>query len=186
MPKTGSTSVQEALPKSKHDEHLGHRRLHRDINKRTKNYFKFTFARNPWDWLLSNYFWKCRIELKEHGRCWPCLSWSCQGHQQSHSFREWVLSHKGQIPWLKTQPIQYDWISDRGGNDLTDFIGRFENLQQDFNVVCDKIGIPRYQLPHKNKSKHKHYTEYYNDETKQIVAEKYAKDIEMFGYEFGE
>ena len=79
---------------------------------------------------------------------------------------------------------QYHFISDWHGKNTMDFIGKFENLQEDFNTLCDKIGIPERQLPHQNKSEHGYYSEYYNNETREIVEEKYAKDIDYFKYSF--
>ncbi len=141
------------------------------------NYFKFTFVRNPFSKCLSEYFWE-----KTH-------------FNESLNFKDWVKLKLGDLINQSENNIimrqkhnleQYKFIYDKLDNCLVDFIGRFENLQQDFDFVCDKIGIPKQQLPHVNKSKHKHYTEYYDDQTREIVAEKYAKDIEYFGYKFGE
>ena len=137
------------------------------------DYFKFTFVRNPWDLRVSFKKW-CANTAGRLGKYARQLSFS---------------------DWIKRYAVRYN--PNKTGVGLTqlgylnpvedmDFIGRFENLQQDFNTICDKIGIPQQQLPHKNKTDHKHYIEYYDEETKQIIAEKYAKDIEYFGYEFGE
>lgn len=66
-----------------------------------------------------------------------------------------------------------------------DFVGRFENLQEDFDYVCDRVRIKRKKLTHANKSKRdRDYRKYYDSETKEIVAKKYADDIGRFGYEF--
>ena len=66
------------------------------------------------------------------------------------------------------------------------FFIRFENLQEDFDTFCDKVNIPRQVLPHKNKSDRKHYTEYYDTESRELVEELFAKDLEYFGYKFGD
>ena len=138
-------------------------------------YFTFSFVRNPWDKMVSQYNYTIakRKDLLDH-----------IGITKSASFEEYincVSSTEIFVQW--DQQYKFLYINKKC---VVDFIGRFENLQEDFNVVCNKIGIPQQQLPHKNATKHKHYTEYYDDETRQIVAEKYAKDIEYFGYEFGE
>jgi chondroitin 4-sulfotransferase 11 len=78
---------------------------------------------------------------------------------------------------------QVDWITDENGKVFVDTIYRYENLENDFADMRNRIGI-QATLPKKNTTKHKNYREYYTEETKKLVAELYKDDIEMFGYVF--
>ena len=42
------------------------------------------------------------------------------------------------------------------------------------------------KLGHAMPTKHKNYAEYYTEETKALIGERYKKDVEYFGYEFEE
>jgi len=145
------------------------------------DYFKFTFVRNPWDRLVSTWNYK-----KKSKHMWEKYNSGTLEHYMEcvELFKKYKDIKDYTIAGVVT-PCS-DWVYDENGNNFLDFVGKVESLQEDFNIVCDKIGIPKQELPHKNKSKHKHYTKYYDDETREIVAEKFAKDIEYFGYEFGE
>lgn len=136
------------------------------------DYFSFTFTRNPWSKLVSDYFWTNTVDVIPNGS-------KGKGSFLEYLKKETFYRNDHILP-------QVDFILDDKGNNMIDFVGRFENIQEDFNTVCDKIEIPRQILSHKNATKHKHYTEYYDDETRHIVAESYAKDIEYFGYKFEE
>jgi hypothetical protein len=191
IPKTGGTSIENSLRSPINGVSISakHWTLKDYVLNNTfcSDYFTFSFVRNPWDMTVSMYYY-----LWKSNGSWPTVWRKKNQHFSKLSFSEWLKDET-----FKTPVIRSTNVTARGGQDgnlldwvehnhhKVNFIGRFENLQDDFNIVCDKIGIPRQQLPHINKTKHKHYTEYYDKETKQIVAEKYAKDIEYFGYEFG-
>jgi hypothetical protein len=197
--KTGSSSIEETLITSDPEaQNLNHYHLLDDIDERTKDYFKFTFVRNPWARCVSHFFYKIQVKGHEAYRDSDFREFitSARPPYSDDDDRRFALLHL--VDWCEYSPNlhrimtelypfenQLDWISDEQGNVLLDFIGRVENFQDDFDTVCDRIGIPRQQLPHVNKTDHRHYTDYYDDETIQIVAEIYARDIEYFGYEFG-
>jgi len=129
-------------------------------------FYSFTFVRNIFDRLVSEYFYlKDRLKLSNDIK------------------KELIyLANQSQIGLIGNHCMcQHKFI-----NDKINFIGKLENLQEAFDTICDKIGIPQQTLPQINQTNHKHYTEYYDNETREIVAEKYAKDIEYFGYKFGE
>jgi len=172
--KTGGTSIVKSLG-VRSDHPRAKRALEYSQKKAWENYFKFTFVRNPWDKECSDYHYHSRL-------------WHKKTNRKKLSFEEYL-----KLPELHPQHKKYfwhsnqlDWLRSLNHEIEMDFIGRFESLQEDFNTVCDRIGMPRRQLPHKNSSSHDGYTKYYTDETREIVANLYAKDIEYFGYRFGE
>ena len=137
--------------------------------KKYNDYFKFAFVRNPWDRLVSCYYDKV-LKKKLFKKCWD------------KDFSYFVNYVKKQN--LEKADRHLRLQSSLFPPDEIDFIGRFENLEEDFHYICEKIGLSNIKLPHENITRHKHYTKYYNNETRAIVAEIYAKDIKNFGYKF--
>jgi hypothetical protein len=126
-------------------------------------YFKFMFCRNPWDRMVSIYFGRTQLYgIKEP------------------PFKEFVkLAKPNKNPTQK----QINWIKDVDGKINVDYVGRFEHINEHWDIIRKRLGVTD-DLPHANKSKHKPYWHYYDDKTKDIVAEKYAEDINYFKYKF--
>ena len=149
-----------------------------------KNYFKFAFVRNPWDRFFSAYTY-----LKKGGRNKFDQAWSNENLSQIESFEEFVLKmnrdyHFRQKVLKYTHFIpQYHYICDKNKKILMDYIGKFENINKDYDCISDKlnIGVP---LEHLNKSTSDNYRDYYTPEMRGIVSKLYRDDIRLFGYEF--
>ena len=170
----------------------------RVLHPNFKKFYSFTFVRNPFDRLVSEFFYlKPKLKLSDDIKSGliALSNYNNEGIYGNHcmSQHNFIKTNNPKISKYIGQGL-INLLGDYNKNfsldaefiKPIDFVGRFENLQKDFNIICDKIGIPQQQLPHNNASNHKHYTEHYDEETREIVAEKYAKDIEYFGYKFGE
>lgn len=133
------------------------------------NYFRFAFIRNPWDRLVSEYFWRPRSpDFKTF------LNWVANLDQETE-----LNQYPHFIP-------QHRFVYSREGRSMMNFVGRYENLFEDWEYVREKLKLKAKGLPHLLKSKHKPYTEYYDQSSVDLVAKIYKKDINLFGYKFGE
>ena len=94
---------------------------------------------------------------------------------------------KGRVRFTAMDPNQHTYILDENSMVMADFIGKYENLQTDFDTICDKLKVDRRVLPKRNKSrkrKTQNYTEFYDDDVKNKVGEMFIKDIDLLKYNF--
>jgi hypothetical protein len=151
-------------------------------------YYKFSFVRNPWSRLVSEYRYRNFLSHK--------------------SFKDFVLNKlppPGMDDKYRHVMPQTDMLYDAEGKLLVDFVGKFEQLDEDFEQVCKQLGFTHTKLPHVNSSDKKSrelrrklrnfihhnkeadlrsYVDFYDDETLDFVNRLYQKDIENFGYSF--
>jgi len=155
-----------------------------------QEYFKFGFTRNPWEKTVSQYFYCLKWWFHKLDRN-AVLTLGDKFHESKmivsehelYSFEMYVKNHRR---WLY-RPSQYNILSDMELLEGCDFIGRYENLDNDWNVVCDNLGVDRFRLPILNVSNvRRPYTEYYTQEIIDIIAETHKRDIDFFGYQYGE
>ena len=184
IPKNAGTSIRAALEafadgQSAASRDTTHETLPALIARHPelKTHFKFAFARNPWERLVSFFFYS----KQKLSRTFPQFQ-ALEGVEAMLRLLDrnvtWICDMHAARP-------QYEYICGEDGQRLTDFVGRYEHLAADFAVACQRAGIETV-LPRKNASRHGHYTGYYNSWCRDFVAVRYGRDIREFGYTFGE
>lgn len=146
-----------------------------------KDFFTFTFVRNPWDRVFSAYNFLNKGGFDKADKLWAEENLSC-----FNSFNQFVctwVTEKNIYSWNHFIP-QYRFVCDPYGNIKVNFIGRFESIENDFKYISQKINCNDY-LEHTNKSNNSMaYKEFYTKKSIEIIRNIYTKDIELFGYNF--
>lgn len=179
IPKAAGTSISRTLF-DKGSRHIPYFEYEKANRKKFQRYFKFAFVRNPWDRLVSTYFFLKKGGLNEMDKVWA--EKNLAEYDSFDSFvREWV-TEENVWSWIHFKPQHY-FICDDDMNIRIDYVGRMENLADDFKYITKKIDCD-VKLEVINKSDHEHYSRYYSDETRLIVENSYLQDIELFNYQF--
>ena len=181
VPKTGGRSIGTSLFGELINSHFTADELKVIFGKAAfKRYFKFAFVRNPWDRAVSAYtFYKTRKSdnIKRWGEK------HLADYPDFESFVKGYLNPETIYTSKKAFWPQYVFICDEALVSQVDFLGYFEHLERDFKRVQERLGVSA-NLLHINASPRTDYREYYTSETRDIIADLYRKDIELFGYDF--
>jgi chondroitin 4-sulfotransferase 11 len=189
--KTGGTAVRSALGVEISDvrKHFFARELREVYGQAAwEQSFKFAFVRNPWDRLVS--WWSMINGGRARAGAFPLNKFSAYVLRSANTFEEFIANCTEEIRDSDGRKHifrnQIDYLTDENGRTIVDFIGRFERLQEDFDVITRRLGFERLELPRVNESQHLAYEDYYSPAMAEAVSRIYERDIATFSYRFGE
>ncbi len=148
-----------------------------------REFFKFTIVRNPWDRLVSAYHF-----LKQGGMNAFDQQWAERNLTRFDDFETFVkhgITNPKIQQGLHFRP-QSRFICFPGRSKImVDFVGYLENIDEDFEIIRNRIGVDATMMSaNRTKKRSKDYRSDYTDETREIVARIYRRDLELFGYDF--
>lgn len=148
-----------------------------------QDYFKFTFVRNPWDRLVSAFHFLRDGGITERDRTWNEANLA--GYEDFDHFVRKGLPRRAVRSWIHFIP-QIDYLRTPWTSKLpVDFVGRFEHLERDFKIVCQRLGrTADLVVANQGKPRKADYRGYYSSTTQRIVEQYYIDDIRTFGYDF--
>mgnify|MGYP001241049051 FL=1 len=127
------------------------------------NYYKFCFERNPWDKVVSQYYWKTKDPRP------PMKEFLKTRHLKG-------LKKRGYNIYTIDNEISVDKIY------------KFEDLKESLIHLQKKLSLPEEIILPRAKSKYRidkrHFTEMFDDEEKLTIQNEFSDEIKLFNYSF--
>jgi len=142
-----------------------------------QDYYKFTFVRNPWDRAYSDYLF-----IQEFAG----VKGSFKNYLNKEKEFKQILSDNSNYHFLGDHLLPQTDFFDEESYKL-DFIGRFENFEEDIHFILNKLSINKKFNEYQNRSKRvKNYANFYKNSEVKLVSEIYTDDILKLNYAFND
>lgn len=155
--------------------------IHQDREKEWDAAFKFGIVRNPYDWLVSTYFYHRQSK-------------NLAGHPAAKGgFESWLLwtinvamenkeRQLDQNKYLTQKHFLYD-----SDDCIVDYIGRMESIQESWDHICDTLGRKHSQITHANRTASRKGTSYEeimraNPDAISVINKVFGEDFSAFNY----
>lgn len=149
-----------------------------DVRKRARGmfetFFKFSSVRNPWARAVSLYYRNEGVQISE------TMSFEdfCERHIYASDTCLNPTLHRNQI----------DWITDEGGKIAVDYVYKIEEFAEKTDEICERSGGRVRLAPLQDnvnaRSRSGSYRDLYNNHTRNLIAKRFERDIDTFGYVF--